>query len=165
MSRSYDALDMDTHCKTNRTRLHFALINILVYIQQANFHFSLRIDRSGVSLSLRRFIAADPSDLDSLKDNSKVFSDTTPSATFCSFAYPSSSTFEHVSDTQLIFNQTPYATCGSGPPGAMKLVRGFLVFFAAEHLAMVGELWSSAEIRAIRATKCQTYLRDITSVR
>jgi hypothetical protein len=35
---------------------------------------------------------------------------------------------------------TPYATCGSGSPGAMKLVFAFFCAFAAEHLAIVGEL-------------------------
>ena len=34
----------------------------------------------------------------------------------------------------------PYSTCEFGSPGAMKFVSGFPVFFAAEHLAMVGEL-------------------------
>jgi hypothetical protein len=37
----------------------------------------------------------------------------------------------------------PYATCGFGSPGAMKLVSGFFASFAAEHRAMVGELFES----------------------
>ena len=36
--------------------------------------------------------------------------------------------------------QEPYATCGSGSPGAMKLVNGLPLALAAEHRAMVGEL-------------------------
>jgi hypothetical protein len=34
----------------------------------------------------------------------------------------------------------PYATCGCGSPGAMKLVSAVPVFLAAEQRAMVGEL-------------------------
>jgi hypothetical protein len=35
---------------------------------------------------------------------------------------------------------TPYATCGFGSPGAIKLVSQFFCALAAEHLAIVGEL-------------------------
>lgn len=40
------------------------------------------------------------------------------------------------------FVTQPYATCGFGSPGAMKLVSGLPVSLAALHLAIVGELYT-----------------------
>ena len=39
-----------------------------------------------------------------------------------------------------LYLSQPYATCAAGSPGAMKLVSGLRVAFAAEQRAMVGEL-------------------------
>jgi len=44
-------------------------------------------------------------------------------------------------------HQAAYATSGSSSPGAMKFVFGLPVSFAAEHLAIVGELLEITSVK------------------